>query len=362
MTGTPTGVHLVRGRDRTADVEVLVGLAGGRVGLSGVLAGLGGTGRTGRTRRLRCGPGLAWSWSWAAEDRRSARWWPQGLTTSADHHPSEEYDGRAVVLTSSYSKKVGGVGHGARIGVLDVSDPGRVRYEHVLLVRVGTAPDGGPAVHPVRAHAGGLVWCGDLLHVAATATGVHTFHLGDVLATDPLAEALGPLPGGGVAALGHRYLLPLRHTHAGRADPGVPEHRFSFLSLDRDEGRPRLLAGEYGRAGMTTRLSSWDLDGDGDLQADPDGVARPTWVADAGLPRMQGAVRVGGRLHVVTSNGRWGRGSLWVGAPGGWREHRWALPAGPEDVAYWPSRDQLWTSTEHQRRRKLLALRRDRFS
>ena len=50
-----------------------------------------------------------------------------------------------------------------------------------------------------------------------------------------------------------------------------------------------------------------------------------------------------------------------VGEPGAWRAHRFAVPMGPEDLTWWPSRDELWTLTEHPHRRWLVALDRAWF-
>ena len=41
--------------------------------------------------------------------------------------------------------------------------------------------DGVLALEPLRVHAGGVVWCGPYLHVAATARGVITCRLDDLL-------------------------------------------------------------------------------------------------------------------------------------------------------------------------------------
>ena len=55
-------------------------------------------------------------------------------------------------------------------------------------------------------------------------------------------------------------------------------------------------------------------------------------------------------------------GSVYVGRPGAWRRHRWAVPMGPEDLTYWPSTDGLWSLTEHPRRRWVFAMRRSRLA
>ncbi|HEX6247624.1 MAG TPA: hypothetical protein VFZ64_07110, partial [Nocardioidaceae bacterium] len=132
------GVHLRRSTERTDQVEALAAAlsadGGGRVGLDGVLADLN---RTATVVRV---PALAarWGFRWDDEDTGSRRWWPQGITTSADHDASEVYDGRRVVVTSSYSKDLAGVHKGSRVTVVDLDDGKRLRYRHVLLVEAFT--------------------------------------------------------------------------------------------------------------------------------------------------------------------------------------------------------------------------------
>ena len=84
-------------------------------------------------------------------------------------------------------------------------------------------------------------------------------------------------------------------------------------------------------------------------------------VTDHGVVRAQGVARVGGRLYLTASHGPWGLGSVWAGPPDGFREHRWAAPMGPEDLAYDAHGDWLWTVTEHPRRRWVVAMRPSSF-
>ncbi len=358
MTETP--VHLKRGRDRRPEADALAVLAGGRVGLAGVLGDLNRRGEVVDPGRS----AASWAFSWDREDSRSRRWWPQGITSSADASNTEEYAGRRLLVTTAYSKIVTKLGKGSRISVVDVTDPQRVRYRHVLLVRPEIDERGDVTVHPVKAHAGGIVWHGPWLHVAGTAKGIYTFHVDDVVeagATDS-SELLGPLPPGELAGFGHRYLLPVRHVHAAHSIEGFEPIRYSFLSLARGPGAPLLLAGEYGRGRMTTRLLAYGLDPGTLLPRGNDaGQSRPAFLSAGGVGRMQGAVEVDGRLYVTTSAGTRGRGSVWVGEPGALTEHTGVLPPGPEDICYWPSADRLWTVTEYPKRRLVLALDRSRF-
>ena len=353
------GVHLVRGRELVDEVDLLADRLGGRVGLDAALADLNRTARPGRV------PGLAvrWGFRWDEEDHRSRRWWPQGISGSADARPDETYAGRRVVLTSAYSKTVNGLAKGARISVVDVTDEGRVRYRHVLLVEPYVEADGRLGVRPVRLHAGGIVWHHDHLHVAGTRRGFGSFRLDDLLRVpgtgDPDRLAL---EADAVHAFGYRYVLPLRFWYDAVTPPGSEQLRYSFLSLDRSGTPHALVAGEYGRGSMTTRLVRYGIDPTtGLLTADPEGAARPLLLHERGVGHAQGAVVVGDRWYVTTSAGRYRLGSVWSGAPGALSRHRFALPVGPEDLTYWPSTDELWSLSEYPGHRYVFAMPRGHF-
>ncbi len=359
--GDGGGLHLVPAPHDGAAIEVLAdrlaAAGGGRLTLDALVARLGRRAR--RTRlplRVRHR-----AWTWEAPDRRDVRWWPQGVTTGSDATPETAHDGReGPVLVSWYAKArpddhawagAGKGGQGSRISVLD---PASGRYEHVLLVR----PTGDPAspTAPLRVHAGGIVWSRDHLHVGATAHGLATCHLGDLMHTGD-DEALVARHGG------HRYLLPVRLVHRASADDGVEPLRYSFLSLDAGSGAgpSGLVVGEYGRGRSSRRLVRFDLDpASGLLSLGADGRATATLTGD-GVAGMQGAVLVDGRHLTSVSRGPWKPGSVWVGEPGSLAERRWELPMGPEDLSYDPGRRELWTVTEHPRRRWICALDADRF-
>jgi hypothetical protein len=138
--------------------------------------------------------------------------------------------------------------------------------------------------------------------------------------------------------------------------------RYSFLSLDRSSDVPHLVAGEYGRSGMTTRFVRYALDpGTYRLDAEEDGVSRPVTFDERGLGHMQGATIVRGRYHVTTSRGRWKLGAMHVGTPGAFRTFRQAIPPGPEDVCHRADDDLLWSLTEYPTRRFVFCLRRSTF-
>jgi hypothetical protein len=346
------GATLVRGDDRSAAVDLLAARAGGRVGLDGVLADLRRRARPVSQQLTR----LEVAFTWDDPDRRDRRWWPQGVTGSWDVAPGADGD---VLVTTAYAKPLGDVRLGSRITVHDVADAARVRYEHVLLVDARTDDAGTLDVGPVHAHAGGAAWVGPHLHVAATARGFHTFDPDDVVP----AGALGDV---GLPDHGHRYLLPARTTYHSRTPEGAEPLRFSFLSVVH-EPQPtvpssRLLVGEYGRGAMTTRLWTYDLDPTTGLPlTDDHGVARPAFLRTPGVEQMQGAVLAGGRLHVVTSRGRFRRGSIWTEHGDRLVEEEHVLPPGPEDLSHRSCDDRLWSLTEYPYSRMVVAVDRHRF-
>ncbi len=351
------GVHLRRTAERLDEVEAvasaLSAAGGGRVGLGGVLSDLN---RSATVVRVPA-PAAHWGFRWADEDAQSRRWWPQGITTSADHDESEEYDGRRVLMTSWYSKELAGLHKGSRISVVDLDG---LRYRHVLLVDAFRRDDGTVDVRPLKVHAGGLVWHGEHLHVAGTARGICTFHLGDIMRVGSLGDR-GRL-GLGAGSLGYRYVLPVRFTYDAFADDGHERLRYSFLSLARRSPEAGLVAGEYGRGGRTTRLVDFAIDPSTSLlRVSGEGTARPLSVPASGVEGMQGATVVDGRWYVTASAGRYLRGSLYVGRPGALRRRARVLPIGVEDIAYWPSRDELWSLSEYPGRRFVFAMNRSRF-
>ena len=75
------------------------------------------------------------------------------------------------------------------------------------------------------------------------------------------------------------------------------------------------MAGEYGRADMTTRLVRYEIDPvhlAAARRATTAGRCR-SLLDDGGVPGMQGATVVDGTWFVTTSRGRYRLGSVWVG-------------------------------------------------
>ncbi|WP_141003765.1 hypothetical protein [Nocardioides humi] len=341
-----SGLHLTRTAENSDEIEALAAAlaadGGGRVGMAGMAPDL-----PGRLRRTLAphprllGLKVAQAWTWEAADRRDPNWYPQGITTSALTGFRERH-GHDVLVTSWYARKAGG----SRISMVDLA---RRRYGHVLLV-YPTLDDGRPGFRPLKVHAGGILWRGDHLHVAATGVGFHSAHVGDVLRVPA---------GSPYRTFGHRYVLPIRFSQVSGQDEGVERLRYSFLTLDRSDDRQALVVGEYGSARQTHRMARYPLDPETGLPvlAD-DGRAVPE-VGDHGVARVQGIAAVDGTYYLTRSRGPQRPGSVYVGRPGAFREYRWAIPPGPEDLVWWPETGCLWSVSEHPRRRWIFAVRRD---
>ncbi len=357
------GLHLTPADDREREIAALCGSIGDPVGVAGVVAGMTRLARPSRTGRV-LGRAVSEAFRWDQADGRDPRWWPQGISSSADASVEEHVAGRPLLVTTSYAKEVRGRGigattHGCRVTFVDLET---LRYEHVLLVEPGIDAEGAPTLEPVRLHAGGIVWHGPWLHLAATARGLVSCRVDDILpVADPdVADRLG-VADGRVTAYGHRFVLPVRQRLRAGADPGHEQFRYSFLALDRSEQTPALVSGEYARRDRTRRLVRYDIDPATALpRVDEDGSARPVALAE-GVGRMQGAVVRKGQHLVSVSNGAWVPGTIHAGRPGELRPRRLAVPMGPEDLTYWPSTDRVWSVTEHPRRRWFFAMRRGWF-
>ncbi len=342
------GVHLTRTDENVDEIEALAQLLGDRVDLEVMLEDLDRRGRRSLMRALK----VHRAYTFDRADRHDPRWWPQGVTTSADAAEDETVGGRRIVVIAWYAKELPGDESGNQGSRLTFYDLDTRRYRHVLLV-VPELKDGKLQLVPLRVHAGGIVWHGPYLHIAATSKGIFTCRVDDLFqAPEEVAAA---------STHGYRYVLPVRFSYKAVTDEGHERLRYSFMSLDRGASPPELVAGEYGRGDRTRRLARFPIDQDTRLlETADDGLARPAGLDD-GVGQMQGAVVARGRFHLTVSHGPRMPGSVYVGEPGSFRRHKWATPMGPEDIAYWPSTDQLWSVSEHPRRRWIFSMRRSRF-
>jgi hypothetical protein len=339
-----SSIHLRRTDENSADIDAAEKEFGRRVGIAGVLDHL--NRQAERTRVP--GRAVEWGLRWNDADVHTERWWPQGITTSADASDTEDIDGRRLLMTSWYAKTVDGENRGSRITVVDIDT---LEYRHVLLVVPERTADGRLELRPLLVHAGGLVWCGPYVHVAGTRRGLFSCLVDDIIRVRSTDDTFG-----------YRYVLPVRFAYDAAASEGVEKMRYSFLSLDRSSDPPQLVAGEYGVGEMTRRLVRFPLDpGTNHLAAHEDGTSRPVWLDERGLGHMQGVAIVRDTYYVTSSRGRYRLGQVYVGQPGGFRSFPRSLPVGPEDICYWPSMDLLWSLSEYPGHRYVFSMKRAQF-
>jgi hypothetical protein len=354
-------VHLERSDENVHEIAALHDMLGGAAGLDGLLGDLKYQARRSLLPRV-LGRAVRRGIAFDSYDQRDRRWWPQGISTSADSSDQEVVgDGRRVLVTTWYSHEVDGVNQGSRLTFLDLDT---LRYRHVLLVVPTLDEEGNLALEPLRIHAGGIVWIGPWLHIAATSRGFVTARVDDTIAVEGDNERPAELGvhDGRVHSYGHHYVLPVRFRYRAHSDDPDARLRHSFMSLARGSRPPTLVCGEYGRSGQSTRLAHYEIDpGSGMLVTGEDGFSRPSGLDAGGVRQMQGVAVVDGTHYVSVSQGPWVPGSVFTGVPGRLRRHRWAMPMGPEDLTYWPSTDSFWSVSEHPRRRWIFEMPRRAF-
>jgi len=355
------GVHLQRTDESVREIEALSAVLGRPAGLDGLLDDLKHQARRSRLPARLLGRAVSDAYTWDTHDRRDQLWYPQGISTSADASDTEHIAGRKVIVTTWYSTGRDGVKRGSRVTFIDLET---LKYRHVLLVNPVFDKAGNLQLRPMSIHAGGIVWAGPYLHIAATKRGFVTARVDDIMRVpgdDGRPDEFG-FDGQRVSSYGHRYVLPGRFTYKAFTDDGHEQLRYSFLSLDRRSDPPALIAGEYSVGRAPNRLARYQLDpATWQLRTGDDGFSRPLEVDEGGVVQMQGAALAAGRLHVAVSRGPWLPGTIYAGPSGHLRPKRLALPMGPEDLTYWPSTDRLWSLTEHPRRRWIVSMKRSAF-
>jgi hypothetical protein len=273
-------------------------------------------------------PGVDFAFRWDDEENDKPTWVPQGITSSSDARADGRVLGRELIVVSSYfdeDEAPGADPKGVRLAFVDVTDPAAPRYRFALLVE----PLAGGDLAPIRIHAGGIAWVGDILYVADTSKGLRVFDTRRFLQVDTSEDVIGCDATTCRAGL-YKYALPQIGAYA-RSSPCAEAPRFSFVALDRSASPPLLVSGEYCAetacsAALAGRVFRWPVDAGTGLLA---GGAR-TWSADAhfmGERQVQGGVSsdgvfylssseppsAGGALYRVTEAGRDAFG--WIDTP-----------------------------------------------
>lgn len=257
---------------------------------------------------------------WLSARTWTRRWYPQGVDLG-------EWHGRRTLAVSWFRQRLDGTHLASRIAFVDLE---RSRHLDVLLA----IEDDEGVLQAAPIHAGGLAWFDDRLYVAATGRGIWEFDLAGIRRVRG-ADARR-VAGASERGLRTTALVAVRR----RVHP--VDLRCSYLGrVFDDDGTPlrRVLIGEYLQkdAGRIAEFAIPD-DDDGDL-AEIDRFS-------PGLPRMQGAVRRGGRYFVSQSD-RMHPGALWTGPRDALARDAVALPVGCEDLALDLDARLLWSLGEH---------------
>lgn len=307
---------------------------------------------------------LSWEKTKDFNDVDTKKWYPQGISSTADAAEVGTYDGKDGWLVSWYSDE----SHQVRISFVNKATK---KYRHALLVNPSADDD----FQGVGIHAGGIMWYGDTLWVVDTSNGIRVFDMANVWEVGS-GDKVGKISAGKYAAAGYKYVIPqIRfETHAWIREctgnlttgcrwykwtPSFP-FRFSYISLDRTASPDRLMVGEYQPDEKNPiRMVQFELDyTTRTLRTGADKkTAKGVWAFCHDILRTQGAVQANGRIYVSRSNGANTNGDIWGWIPGkGAAINKGMVPPGPEDLSYDKRGKKMYTVTEHPGKRYLVTL------
>ncbi|KAH7381506.1 secreted protein [Pyrenochaeta sp. MPI-SDFR-AT-0127] len=291
-------------------------------------------------------PSSAYGWQNTADfnDQDTEKWYPQGVTTSADAYDSGTYEGFRVQLISWHSDHYDDGKRGARVSFVSGT-----KYRHVLLV----IPKGKDDFEAIKGlHAGGIMWYGSLVYVVDTTGGLRVFDLNHIYKVDPeVKEGIGRQTGGAFGAYGYKYVLPQVRTYDWQPKSGLIDMRFSFISLDRTTTPDSILVGEYSATRTDCRLVRWDIDYTNRLLKTSNGIATASEAVSHGNTKIQGAASINGKWFLTQSGGdlisySWKDGKKTTAD---------TFPKVPEDLSY-EKGVGLWTLMEVPGSRNVFAI------
>lgn len=289
---------------------------------------------------------VAQAFRWDDEDNDKEWWIPQGLTGSADATPDGTVGGRKLLLVSWYHDEEkdpnNTVTKGVRVSLVDIDDPAKPRYRHILLVE----PTAGDPVDfkPIPIHAGGLTWFGDYLYVVDTGKGFRVFDMRALMRVETALESVGWDPATKKYYAGlYKYVLPQvgSYKHGSKCAP-----IFSSVALDRTSEPPTLVSSEYCSAdacggALKGRIYRWPLDpASGRLAA---ATVWPLAAHYMAQTHVQGGLVHMGDVYLSSSAPAGSAGALYV-LPGGGASKTATWVDTPEDLL----RDgkRLWSLSE----------------
>ena len=302
-------------------------------------------------------PGLIRAFGWQAGDESVTYWIPQGLTGSFDGRSDGLVAGKKLVLVSWYYERANEPNSpaekGVRIAIVDVTDPNAVSYRFALLVEP-IVKDGRSDLAPIVIHAGGLTWIGDYLYVPVTGSGFRVFDLSRILRVAGPADRLGyDATTGEYDAHGYKYVIPQVGEYTAQSCDPV----FSYVALDRSTTPLSLVSGEYNAASIAGRIYRWPLDEQNRLQLTDQARVIPGGAWFAGESHLQGGLSHDATFFLSSSYPAGGAGALYrvtetmPSATLGWIDS-------PEDLAYDPQLDAVWSMSEAVDARHVIAVER----
>jgi hypothetical protein len=309
---------------------------------------------------------FCWQSTAGADDENTTDWYPQGITTSADADPSGAYQDKTVIATSWYWH-AGGTERGDRIAFVDYSHPDKPVYRFVLLVAPVTNSAGRPDFKAMTngsgdsVHGGGIFWYGHYLYEVDTSVGLRVFDLDHIWQVDSTQDTVGLQANGKYEAFGYKYVLPQAFTYTSSTAGGYPGVRFSQTALDRTTASDTMVVAEYNTgASDTHRVIRFPMnETDFTLAPSTDGLVHGMEAYETGILKAQGTASVRGRFYASTSYStsgvHYGSLSTYTMSSSVARYEN-VLPPYPEDLSYWPARDELWSLSEDPGSRAVYAM------
>ena len=346
----PTAEDWAEGEAR---IDRLIERIGNERNLADVLADLNREGARGITnynaQRLRNHDWFGFNWN--GGDRDVSYWYPQGITGSSDARANGWVNGRRLILVSWYHKTDDRPTKGARISLVDLTDPDDIRYRHLLLVEPYTTANGETNFGPTETdsgnalHVGGIVWYGRYLYVADTSRGIRVFDMTRLIEIpDHDDNDRVGITSNRTDAHGYVYVIPqiVRYTQSSLACP----LRFSSLGLDRSTNPPTLISAEYRSDDIQARLVHWPIDIEDDRLLDINGAIRGRDAKAIAQDRVQGALSWNGNYYISSSSQYGHFGRIYRTRPG-LESRRTAWVYGAEDLYYEHLSGLIWTPAEH---------------
>ncbi|OAX79426.1 hypothetical protein ACJ72_06254 [Emergomyces africanus] len=288
------------------------------------------------------------------DDVNTRKWYPQGVTTTADATDGGDYQGDIVTLVSWHSDKYNDGKRGARISFINMNKGAERAYRNVLLVKPtegGSKPDF-EALSGL--HAGGIAWYGHFLYVVATTGGLLVFDMRHIYQVST-GDGIGRV-GNEYQAYNYKYVLPQMRAYNWQPKEGVKNLHFSFVSLDRTSNPASLVTGEWFPSGPA-RVTHWDLDQSSHLlKVDGDNIATASRAVQHSITNIQGSITINNKYFLTQS-----RGSLWTFSwKHGQKEHKDVFSGVPEDLSYQKGYG-LWSLMEPPGNRHVFALDIEQF-